>query len=175
MPPRFAFWTIVIDGSPTAFRAAKRDDLLPTLKQLQGRNPHAELKWFARGKVWESPEQARASRERGGPPRRDSFAHGGAGGAGDERRGKQWRPGGEHRDPREKFKKETYQARKRREKKAAALARQGGAGFPPPGGKTHGGRDRREPQDRPWKPNRPREGRPPQEQPWRPQRPREGS
>jgi len=40
----------------------------------------------------------------------------------EERRSRSWRPGGEHKDPREKFKKETFQARKRRDKKAANLA-----------------------------------------------------
>ena len=66
MPPRFTFWTIIIDGQPTAFRAAEREELQPTLKQLQAKNPTAVLKWFARGRVWESPEDA--------PPRADRMA-----------------------------------------------------------------------------------------------------
>jgi len=53
------------------------------------------MKWFARGKLWESQEAARATDRRQG----DS----------DGRRGRpsgrprEWRPGGEHRDPRQKF------------------------------------------------------------------------
>ena len=35
MPPRYAYWTILVDGGPTAFRAAEPDELLPTLKRLQ--------------------------------------------------------------------------------------------------------------------------------------------
>jgi tetratricopeptide (TPR) repeat protein len=58
MPPRYTYWTIILDGQPTAFRAADRETLLPTLKQLQSKNPGASLKWFARGKVWDSPEEA---------------------------------------------------------------------------------------------------------------------
>ena len=153
MPPRYTFWTIILDGQPTAFRAADRETLLPTLKQLQSKNPGAVLKWFARGKVWDSPEEAgspprtstRSPRDRdrhpgsgtgvppakGGAPHAPRGGHGEAGKpAGDgpppDRRGKDWRPGGEHKDPREKFKKETFQARKRREKKAANLAREAG-------------------------------------------------
>ncbi len=87
---RHAYWTILIDNAPTAFRARQRDDLLPTLKQLQHTQPTAVLKWFARGRLWESEEQARdASRQR--PPR--------------ERRTREWRPGGAHRDPRARFAK----------------------------------------------------------------------
>ena len=33
---RGAFWTIIVDDQPTAFRAPFREDLLPTLKQLSG-------------------------------------------------------------------------------------------------------------------------------------------
>ncbi|MBP1634942.1 MAG: hypothetical protein H6Q10_1516, partial [Acidobacteria bacterium] len=187
MPPRFTYWTIVLDGSPTAFRASRREDLLPTLKQLQGKNPRAELKWFARGRVWESPEEARAGRERGGGRTpggagRDDRRSGseGAGQPAGERRGKGWRPGGEHRDPHEKFKKETYQARKRREKKAAALARQGRPRpdrpreeRPRQEHRPHEGHGPAKPwqRDRP-RDERPREGRPPGK-PWQPDRPRD--
>ena len=27
MPPRYAYWTILVDGGPTAFRAAEPDEL----------------------------------------------------------------------------------------------------------------------------------------------------
>ena len=58
MPPRYAYWTILIDGKPTAFRAAEQEELLPTLAQLRRTNPVIEMKWFARGKLWDSQEQS---------------------------------------------------------------------------------------------------------------------
>ncbi len=85
MPPRFAFWTILIDNRPTAFRAKEQADLLPTLRQLRRTNTDVVLKWFANGRLWESPDEARLSRRQR---------------PADEPRGKGWRPGGEHRDPR---------------------------------------------------------------------------
>jgi hypothetical protein len=88
MPPRHVYWTIIVDGKPTAFRAHTRDELLPTLRQLQTKHPDAVMKWFARGKLWESQEEERAASARG---------------AGAERRGRDWRPGGEHQDPRDRF------------------------------------------------------------------------
>lgn len=88
MPPRFAYWTILAGGLPTSFRAADREDLLPTLRRLQERHPDAEMRWFQRGKLWESPEAAREALQKIIAPR-----------------GRDWRPGGEHRDPRETFKK----------------------------------------------------------------------
>jgi hypothetical protein len=89
MPPRFAYWTILAGGLPTAFRAADRDDLLPTFKRIQEKHPDAEMKWFARGRLWTSPEEAREHAARG-----KSF----------ERRDRDWRPGGDHRDRREPHK-----------------------------------------------------------------------
>jgi hypothetical protein len=59
LPPRYVYWTIVIDGAPTAFRAASQEELLPTLRQIQRKTPQAVMKWFARGRIWESPEEAR--------------------------------------------------------------------------------------------------------------------
>ena len=38
MPPRFVYWTILIDGKPTAFRARDREELLPTITQLKRTN-----------------------------------------------------------------------------------------------------------------------------------------
>ena len=93
MPPRYAYWTILAGGLPTAFRAAEKDDLLPTFHRLREKHPDAEMKWFARGRLWESPEQAREDRER--RPER---------GTRQDMRGADWRPGGTHRDPRQKFK-----------------------------------------------------------------------
>jgi hypothetical protein len=91
MPPRFAYWTILIDNAPTAFRAREPQDLLPTLVQLKRTNPNAVMKWFSGGRLWESPEAAREARRR--PPMRR------------EKRDASWRPGGTHADPRERFKK----------------------------------------------------------------------
>lgn len=95
MPPRFVYWTIIAGGMPTAFRAADREDLLPVFHRIRGKHPDAEMKYFAQGKLWNSPEEAREARARqsrdaeGSPP--------------GPRRSAQWRPGGEHRDPRQKF------------------------------------------------------------------------
>jgi hypothetical protein len=91
MPPRFAYWTILIDQKPTAFRAREREELLPTLHQLKRKNADVAMLWFARGRLWESPEQEQAARR---APK-----------AAREARSRGWRPGGEHRDPRERFKK----------------------------------------------------------------------
>jgi hypothetical protein len=91
MPPRFAYWTILIDNRPTAFRAREREELLPTLAQLRRTNPDVALKYFARGRLWESREQASWAREH--LPKKG------------EGRGKDWRPGGAHRDPRARFDK----------------------------------------------------------------------
>ncbi len=93
MPPRYAYWTILAGGLPTAFRAAERDDLMPTFRRLQEKHPDAELKWFSRGRLWDSPEAAR--QEWAAEARRRDDAH--------PPRGKTWRPGGEHRDPRQPF------------------------------------------------------------------------
>src|SRR5512134_3757364 len=101
MPPRYAYWTILVDGGPTAFRAAEPDELLPTLKRLQVKQPDAVMKWFEKGRLWESREEALQAFKDGytvgpggtlvpptdTPPSRD----------------KGWRPGGQHRDPREKY------------------------------------------------------------------------
>jgi hypothetical protein len=63
MPPRYAYWTILIDNAPTAFRAREQSELLPTLQQLRRTNKNVVMKWFAKGRVWESPEEARPTRE----------------------------------------------------------------------------------------------------------------
>jgi hypothetical protein len=62
MPPRFTYWTILIGAEPTAFRARERHELVPTLRQLQRKQPAATLKWFAHGRVWDSPEHERETR-----------------------------------------------------------------------------------------------------------------
>ena len=93
MPPRYAYWTILIDQKPTAFRARDRAELLPTFQQLRRTNPDIVVKWFARGRLWGSPEEERSARQRQrAAPVQAS-------------RGREWRPGGEHKDPRARFKK----------------------------------------------------------------------
>lgn len=87
MPPRYAYWTILIDDRPTAFRARDKAELLPTLQQLKRTNPNALMKWFARGKLWDSPEQAQWASTH--LPKQS------------EQRGRDWRPGGDHRDRRD--------------------------------------------------------------------------
>ena len=90
MAKHSAFWVIVAGAVPTAFRARNADELLPTLKQLQRTQPNVTMKWFERGRFWQSPEAAeQAARERG---RRDRERDAG------------WRPGGAHADPRARFK-----------------------------------------------------------------------
>jgi hypothetical protein len=91
MPPRYAYWTILIDQKATAFRAREREELLPTFHQLKRKNTDVVMKWFARGRLWESPVEAQAAQRAPKAPL--------------EKRGRDWRPGGEHRDPRDRFKK----------------------------------------------------------------------
>src|SRR5262245_45921986 len=100
MPPRYAYWTIILEGKPTAFRARTSEELLPTLRQLQTRHPDTVLKWFARGRLWQSPDEERqaAARRRTGPR---------------ERRPREWRPGGTHADPRDRFKVPREEKRRR--------------------------------------------------------------
>jgi len=187
VPPRFAYWTIILDGAPTSFRTRERDEILPLFNQLKAKNAGAELKWFSGGKLWESPDQAKEARQlervrvfrderkkqereargpgrepgtegspeddplaefrrqhgrpadgsdqkapaqersvgsprpwspgpserRAGPPREWSHGSEDSGSPKADRRGKGWRPGGEHKDPRDKYKLPPGQARKR--------------------------------------------------------------
>jgi hypothetical protein len=91
MPPRYAYWTILIDNRPTAFRAREKEEMLPTFHQLRRTNKDVVLKWFARGRLWETPEAAQAAGRETAAAR--------------EKRGSDWRPGGAHKDPRDRFKK----------------------------------------------------------------------
>src|SRR6266851_4119845 len=91
MPPRYAYWTILIDNKPTAFRAREKEELLPTFHQLRRTNTDVIFKWYARGRLWETPEEAAHARRQ---PRMTV-----------EKRGPQWRPGGRHEDPRDRFKR----------------------------------------------------------------------
>ena len=111
MPPRYSYWTIIAGGLPTAFRAADREELLPTFSRIRHKHPDAQLKWFARGKLWDSPESARLDTERRRARQPTDSRGQGA-------RGRDWRPGGEHRDPRQKYKdaKKAHNTRERKRK-----------------------------------------------------------
>ncbi|MEA2935978.1 MAG: hypothetical protein QOD74_2624, partial [Variibacter sp.] len=181
MPPRHRYWTIILEGKPTAFRASAQEDLMPTLKQLLARHPDAVMKWFARGRLWESQDEENAdtlSKRRppaAGEPRPPAG----------ERRTRDWRPGGEHKDPRDRFKISRDEKRKRfaenlwRERPADSPKGDGAPdvppakdgespGGPPPGDDRPSGADA--PADRPqlW-------GRPPRaagsKPPWKRDRP----
>jgi hypothetical protein len=137
MPAPHAFWVIVDGATPTAFRAKHRDALVPTLKQLQRTQPNVALRWFDRGRLWDSPLAARdALRERrlARPDRRP-----------------EWRPGGNHVDPRERFKLTRDQKRARFKKRRDWKSRSQEAGKsgshetgkpegPGAGKSAHGGR-----------------------------------
>src|SRR6478736_405255 len=133
MPPRHTYWTILVGTSPTAFRAAERADLVPTFERLRSKHPEVVLKWFARGKLWDSQEAqndaegAERSTTREGPPRDGA-----------------WRPGGAHRDPRDRFKKKPKDGDRRGRDQSARPDRRDG----PP-------RDRESPGKPPWSPKGP--------------------
>jgi hypothetical protein len=169
MPPRHVYWTIIFGNQPTAFRAATREELLPTLKQLQSRHPDAVMMWFARGRLWQSEEEAREAlirrreehrprkprfedraprpgdapavkdRWRNRPPGAQGTSRGG-----DAARGRDWRPGGEHKDPRDRFKvprdvkRARFKARRRWEPEAGGGKPEAGGWKPPAGGRKPG-------------------------------------
>jgi hypothetical protein len=116
VPPRFAYWTILIDNAPTAFRARDPQELLPTLNQLKRTNKDVTMKWFARGRLWESQEQEREDfqRRKRGAERTASWRE-------REARGKDWRPGGQHQDPRARFDKQKQRRDPREQRQADAL------------------------------------------------------
>jgi hypothetical protein len=114
MPPRYSYWTIIIEQQPTAFRAAREEDLLPTFNRLKQKHPSAVMMWFQRGRLWASRSEAQAAliAERRGSRRpspstrtrdrgRAGEAEPGAGAA--PSRDRTWRPGGDHRDPRQRY------------------------------------------------------------------------
>lgn len=143
MPPRYSYWTIIAGGLPTAFRAAERDELLPTFTRLREKHPDAEMRWFARGTLWASPDEARQALrdgQRGGARSRGPRK-------GDEApRGRDWRPGGEHRDPRQKYIDAKKARNAERRKQKFARRQQGESG-------SAGGSERK-----PWQSDRERQG-----------------
>ncbi len=58
MPPRYVYWTIIVDGQPTAFRSGSLEDIMPTFNRLKEKQPTAELKWFQNGQLWPSRHDA---------------------------------------------------------------------------------------------------------------------
>ncbi|MGE3840710.1 MAG: hypothetical protein AB7I50_03920 [Vicinamibacterales bacterium] len=131
---RLRFWTILLGTEPTAFRASEQNDLLPTLKQLQRRHPEAVMKWFERGQLFDSPLEAAAEWRR----------------LERERRPPTWRPGGEHRDPRERFALSRDEKRRRfkvRQIRSTQAAGPGGGSSPTPSSRTQSG-DRSRPRSR---------------------------
>lgn len=125
-PPHSRGWWVILDGAtPTAFRARIRDTLLPTLHQLHRTQPNVTLRWVERGRVWESPDQARDAAL---AARRKPKAPG---------RPREWRPGGQHRDPRQRYELTRDQKRARFRARQQRPARPGRPGRPPqrkPGG-----------------------------------------
>ena len=180
MPPRYAYWTIIAGGLPTAFRMTEREELLPTFRRIKQKHPDAEMKYFARGRLWSSPDEARVESERlraEADARRSTRA---------PSRGRAWRPGGEHQDPRQKFKdaKKVRNQDRRQER----FDRRHRAHTPPADGETPSGQadqstraprtewrnrspDAAKPpasSDRPWNDRGPRTARPPAsgDRPW---------
>jgi hypothetical protein len=78
MPPRYAYWTILVDDQATAFRAGSQEDLMPTFKRLKEKHPSATMMWFQNGKLWPSRIDAQeAMRARGEMGRRGDERQGG--------------------------------------------------------------------------------------------------
>ena len=78
MPPRYAYWTILVDDQPTAFRAGAKEDLLPTFNRLKEKHASATMMWFQNGKLWPSRLDAQeAMRARGEMGRRGDAQQGG--------------------------------------------------------------------------------------------------
>jgi hypothetical protein len=119
-PRQQGLWIILDGATPTAFRGRDRDALVPTFVQLRRTQPGVSLKWFERGRLWESPDEAKADlkarRERkvSKSPR------------------PVWRPGGQHRDPRQRFelsrdqKRERFKTRQRRPPQTGRPVRRSG-------------------------------------------------
>jgi len=90
------YWTIIVDGQPTAFRSGSLEDIMPTFNRLKEKQPTAELKWWQNGQLWPSRHdaqdfmRARGERGRAKDPRQAADR-----GPGSEARG----PGSGTRDP----------------------------------------------------------------------------
>jgi hypothetical protein len=72
MPPRYAYWTIIVDNAPTAFRSGSKEELLPTFNRLKEKHASAVMMWWQNGKLWPSRLDAQeAMRARGEIGRRN--------------------------------------------------------------------------------------------------------
>ena len=68
MPPRYAYWTILVgDCRPRFARRSARICCRPSSGCKQ-KHPDVVMKWFARGQLWESPEAQRAAERPARPP-----------------------------------------------------------------------------------------------------------
>jgi len=141
---RHAYWVILVGATPTAFRSSTRDVLVPTWRQLQGTQSDVTLRWFERGRLWESPEAARFGM-RAKPET--------------EKRRPDWRPGGNHRDPRARFELTRDQKRARFKDRARRTREEppagGSASTPPPPDAPHQPDRPRKPWSKPWSSDRP--------------------
>ena len=106
MPPRYAYWTILVDEQPTAFRASSQEDLMPTFKRLKEKNPTAKMMWWQNGKLWPSRVDAQEAMHARGEMGRQGDAkqfgrrsEGGGGFRDRKRTGDQERAPREQRDP----------------------------------------------------------------------------
>src|SRR5215204_7401877 len=158
MPPRYAYWTILIDGAATAFRAREREELLPTLHQLQRKNQNVTMQWFARGKLWESREAEQEDFQR---HKRQGEAPFAAAPSSGERRNADWRPGGAHKDPRDRFKKKHRPVRAWSEDDEPRDRKPQG---PPSDRPWQGSKPAGPSRDRPWQGRKP--AGPPRDRPW---------
>ena len=104
MPPRYAYWTIIIDGQPTAFRSGTQEELMPTFKRLKAKNDSAVMMWWQNGKLWPSRIDAQEMmRARGEMGRRGDDRQAGSGFRDRERKPTRersaWTPRGEPSTP----------------------------------------------------------------------------
>jgi|AP12_2_1047962.scaffolds.fasta_scaffold74743_2 hypothetical protein len=122
--PLHGHWVIIAAKAPTAFRAKRRETLVPTLKQLQRTQPDAELRWFEGGRLWSGPAEAEAARaERRRMPKRPA----------------DWRPGGDHKDPRARFELSRDEKRARFKRRRTFGSSEPGSGKPQPGARPYSG------------------------------------
>ena len=119
---RHGHWVIIAANAPTAFRARHRETLLPTLKQLQRTQPDAVMRWFDGRRLWTSPAEANEARRRR-----------------ETKRPADWRPGGQHRDPRQRFELSRDEKRARFKRRLRSGFREGTATFASPDRQQRGG------------------------------------
>jgi CheY-like chemotaxis protein len=118
MPSRHTYWVILAGTTPTSFRADRREELLPTLHQLQRTQPDVTLRWFARGRLWASPIEANEALK---AARRAPRTRTGA-----------WRPGGTHKDPKARYQLTRDQKRARFRQRRAGPPKRRTSGPPRP-------------------------------------------